>query len=120
MTSCRIAISADSDDGLDAQVAAHFGRCPYFTLVKVQDGEIVETRSVENPYYASHQPGEVPAFIASLNVGVMLSGGMGGRAAQVFDRSGIEAVTGAAGTARKAVEAYLSQSLSGAEPCEHH
>ena len=120
MTDCRIAISVDSDEGLDAQVAAHFGRCAYFAVVDVQDGEIVKTKSVENPYYASHQPGQVPAFIGSLDVGVMLSGGMGGRAAQVFAQLGVEAVTGAAGTAREAIEAYLSDSLSGAEPCQHH
>jgi len=120
MTSCRIAISVDSDDGLDAQVTAHFGRCAYFTIADIQDGKIVSSKSVANPYYASHQPGQVPAFIASLEADVMLSGGMGGRAIQEFAKSDIEAVTGAAGTAREAIEAYLSQSLRGAESCQHH
>lgn len=119
MRSYRVAISVDSDQRLDAQVAAHFGRCPFFTVVDVKDEKIVSARSVANPYFHAHEPGQVPAFIASLEVDVMLSGGMGGRAAEMFAQSGIEAVTGAAGTARDALAAYLSKALSGATPCEH-
>ena len=47
----------------------------------------------------------------------MLAGGMGRRAIALFQQYGIEAVTGAAGTVRHALEQYLGGALQGAEPC---
>jgi predicted Fe-Mo cluster-binding NifX family protein len=47
----------------------------------------------------------------------MLTGGMGGRAIMFFQEAGIEAVTGACGTVRQALELYLSGGLQSAAPC---
>jgi predicted Fe-Mo cluster-binding NifX family protein len=114
----RIAVSADNRNGLDSVVSPHFGRCPYFVLVDLDDHDVKEVREVDNPYYAQHQPGQVPAFINSLRANVMLTGGMGGRAIMFFQQFGIEGVTGAYGTVRQSVERYLGGQLSGAEPCQ--
>ncbi len=78
--------------------------------------------AVANPYYGNHQPGQVPAFIHSHNVDVMVSGGMGAGAISFFNQYGIEAATGAAGLVRDAVEAYLKGELSGGASCpgDHH
>lgn len=113
----RIAISADTNGGLDSVVGQHFGRCPYFALVDLEGTEVTKVTMVANPYYPNHSPGEVPGFIHSQGANVMLSGGMGGRAVMFFEQLGIEAATGAAGTVRHALEAYLGGSLSGVEPC---
>ena len=113
----RIAVSSESKNGLDSVVAEHFGRCPGFVVVDVEQGVIGAVRSVDNPYYPNHEPGQVPAFIGSLGAKVMLTGGMGGRAIQFFQQAGIEAVTGAAGTVRQSVERYLSGELQSAAPC---
>ncbi len=113
----RIAISADDGNGLDSVVSHHFGRCPYFVLVDVEGQEVKEVKAITNPYYSRHQPGEVPAFIHSQGVDVMLTGGMGGRAIASFQQYDIEAATGAFGTARHALEQYLGKGLQGAEPC---
>jgi predicted Fe-Mo cluster-binding NifX family protein len=113
----RIAISADDRNGLDSVVSPHFGRCPYFVLVDLDNHDVKEVREVDNPYYAQHQPGQVPAFINSLEANVMLTGGMGGRAIMLFQQFGIEGVTGAYGTVRQSLERYLGGQLSGAEPC---
>ncbi|MBU1747768.1 MAG: hypothetical protein KKA73_08760, partial [Chloroflexi bacterium] len=61
--------------------------------------------------------GQVPAFINSYDVNVMLTGGMGGRAVAFFRQFGIEPVTGAAGTVRQSLERYLGGTLQGAEAC---
>jgi len=113
----RIAVSAEDRNGLDSIVSPHFGRCPFFTIVEVEGGQVRAVRTVENPFYAQHQPGQVPAFIHSLGVEVMLTGGMGGRAVQFFQQYGIEPVTGAMGTVRQALEQYLGGRLQGAAPC---
>jgi predicted Fe-Mo cluster-binding NifX family protein len=113
----RIAISSTENRGLDSQVSPHFGRCPYFVLVDVADGEIGAVETVTNPHYSHHQPGQVPAFIHDQGVDVMLTGGMGGRAFGFFEQRGIQAVTGATGTARHTLEQFLNGNLSGSAPC---
>ena len=114
----RIAISADTNNGLESVVAHHFGRCPYFILVDVEDGEVQAVQSVNNPFVNGHQPGQVPAFIQEQKAQVMLSGGMGGRAIQFFNVSGIKAATGASGTVRQSLERYFGGALVDASPCD--
>jgi predicted Fe-Mo cluster-binding NifX family protein len=113
----RVAVSADDSRGLDSVVSPHFGRCPYYVLVDLEGREVAGVSAVENPYYRQHQPGQVPAFIDSQGAQVMLAGGMGRRAIALFQQYGIEAVTGAAGTVRRALEQYLGGALQGATPC---
>ena len=114
----RIAVSSDSRQGLDSVVSPHFGRCPHFVLVDLDDRDVKEVQEVDNPYFQRHQPGQVPAFIQSLGANVMLTGGMGGRAIMFFQQYGIEGVTGAYGTVRQSVERYLGGELQGALPCK--
>jgi predicted Fe-Mo cluster-binding NifX family protein len=113
----RIAISADDRNDLDSVVSPHFGRCPHYILVDVEGQEIKAVQAVDNPYYGQHAPGVVPGFIHSQGASVMLTGGMGGRAIAFFEQYGIEAVTGASGTVRHALERYLVGELRGAAPC---
>jgi len=113
----RIALSADTKDGLDSVISPHFGRCPYFVLVDIEGQEVTRVLEVENPFYGSHSPGQVPGFIHQQAANVMLTGGMGGRAMQFFAQYGIEPVTGAAGTVRLSLEQYLGGELKGAAPC---
>jgi predicted Fe-Mo cluster-binding NifX family protein len=112
-----IAVSAETNQGLQSQVAHHFGRCPFFALVDVEGKEIQSVKIIDNPYYAAHQPGQVPGFINQQNADVMLSGGMGGRAIQFFTQFGIEAATGAAGTVEEAVVSFLDGNIKGASSC---
>jgi len=113
----RIAVSADNNNGLDSVVSPHFGRCPHFVLVDVAGQEIERVSAIDNPYYGRHEPGQVPAFIHSYDVDVMLTGGMGGRAVAFFRQFDVEPVTGAAGTVRQSLERYLGGTLRGAEGC---
>ena len=113
----RIAISADDDNGLDSVVSPHFGRCPYFVLVDVEERDVKAVQAISNPYYGQHQPGQVPGFIHNQQANVMLTGGMGGRAIAFFQQLGIQAATGAAGTVRHTLEQYLGGGLREAAPC---
>ena len=113
----RIAVSADDNNGLDSVVSPHFGRCPYYILVDLESQEVRQVNTVENLYYGQHQPGQVPGLIHSQGADVMLTGGMGRRAIAFFQQYGIQAVTGASGTVRHALEQYLGGGLQGAAPC---
>jgi predicted Fe-Mo cluster-binding NifX family protein len=113
----RIAISADNRNGLDSVVSPHFGRCLHYILVDVEGHEVETVNVVDNPYYGQHSPGMVPNFIHSQGVDVMLTGGMGRRAIAFFEQLGVEAVSGASGTVRRALELYLGGQLRGVQPC---
>ena len=115
----RIAVSANENKGLDASIGQHFGRCPYFVLVDVDESkvEVKAVQTIDNPYYRQHEPGQVPGFIHTQAANVMLSGGMGGRAVTFFQQYGIEPVTGAAGTVGQSIDKYLSGELTGTAPC---
>ncbi|MCP4543294.1 MAG: dinitrogenase iron-molybdenum cofactor biosynthesis protein [Chloroflexi bacterium] len=114
----RIVVSVDDGSGLDSVISPHFGRCPYFVLVDLEEREVTAVESVSNPFYAHHQPGQVPGFVHSHGANVMLTGGMGGRAIVFFQQFGIQPVTGAYGTVRNALEQYLGGGLHGAAPCK--
>jgi len=113
----RIAVSAETNQGLESLVAHHFGRCPFFALVEVENEKIQSVSLIENPFFAAHEPGQVPGFIKEQNADVMLSGGMGGRAIQFFNQFGIEPATGATGTVENAVNCFLEGKIEGASSC---
>ena len=115
----RIAVSANENKNLESAIGAHFGRCPYFVLVDVDESkvQVQAVQTIENPYFRQHQPGQVPGFIRAQEANVMLSGGMGGRAVTFFQQYGIEPVTGATGTVGQSIDRYLSGELTGTAPC---
>lgn len=117
----KIALATDNDRGLEAILSQHFGRCPYYVVVDVDDKEIREVKALKNPFYGNHgEPGEVPAFIKSLGAQVIISGGMGPKAIGFFEQFGIQAVTGVSGTVREVINAYIDGQLDGARPCSDH
>ena len=113
----RIAVSAETNQGLESKVAHHFGGCPFFAFVEVEGEMIQSVNVINNPFYAAHEPGQVPGFIKEQNADVMLSGGMGSRAIQFFAQFGIEIATGASGTVVEAVTCFLDGNLRGASSC---
>jgi predicted Fe-Mo cluster-binding NifX family protein len=113
----RIAVTAQTDQGLDAPVAQHFGHAQYFVLLDVDAAEVTSVESILNPFAEAHQPGQVPQFISEQRAEVMLSGGMGARAIEFFNQCGVTPASGASGTVAEAVGAYLDGRLSGASGC---
>jgi predicted Fe-Mo cluster-binding NifX family protein len=113
----RIAISAEENNGLQSRVSHHFGRCPYFVIVDVEDKNIEKVEVIDNPYFAGHQPGMVPGFINEHGVQVMLSGGMGRRAIGFFQQYGISPATGAHDTVQSTLDSYFRGELQEAAPC---
>jgi predicted Fe-Mo cluster-binding NifX family protein len=114
----KIAVTAESNNGLESLVAQHFGHAPFFMLADVENGEVTAVQGIANPFAEAHQPGQIPAFIHEQKANVILSGGMGGRAIQNFEELGIKAATGANGTVRQALENYFGGKLKEAAPCD--
>jgi predicted Fe-Mo cluster-binding NifX family protein len=114
-----IACAADDGGGLDAQLSAHFGRCPFYVLVTVEGDTTTDVSVVENPHYTKHQPGVMPRFISSLGADVVIAGGMGPRAVDMFHSMNIDVVTGIIGRVEDVVLAFLDGKIEGVVPCSH-
>ncbi len=103
----RIAISTDG-----TSVSAHFGRCPEFTILDIQDGKVVNKEVVPNP---GHSPGAIPQFLHEKGVKAIIAGGMGMRAAGFFNELGIETIVGIGGKIEEIVKELLAGTLKGGE-----
>lgn len=100
------------------KVSGHFGRCENFNIYEASGGEIVSEKNVLNP---GHKPGFLPVFLKDLGVNVIISGGMGGGAVDLFNENAIEVVVGAEGEAKTAVSDYLLGELkSTGSVCNEH
>ncbi len=116
----KIALAADDKLGLDGEMSMHFGRCPAYVVVEVDDdGKVVASRVEENPHFQQHVPGQVPKFIHSLGADIIIAGGMGPKAINMFNDFGIEVVTGVGGRVGNVLEAFLRGEISGATGCAH-
>lgn len=99
-------------------VAGHFGHCENFMLFDTAEGEIKSVDSVPNP---GHRPGFLPNFLADKGAEVIIAGGMGGGAVDIFNERGVKVIVGASGDATEAVEAYLNGKLVSTESiCHSH
>lgn len=108
----RIAIPTDG-----GSVSAHFGRCPSYTLIDIENGRIVERREVPNP---GHAPGFLPGYLAEMGVKAIIAGGMGPRAQGLFAENGIETVIGVEGPVDEIVDRYMRGTLEpGRDLCDH-
>jgi predicted Fe-Mo cluster-binding NifX family protein len=116
----RIALACDNGFGLESSISSHFGRCPFYVLVDVEDNQIFGFKIVDNPHFPNHQQGVIPQFIHSQKANVMVAGGMGPRAIDLFTQFGIDVATGAQGKVRDVVEAYLRGEIQRVVACEQH
>ncbi len=117
----RIAIPTCGTAGLDDVIEEHFGRARHYTLVDV-DGKVIIATDVVDVPFADHEPGDLPNWLRSQMVDVVIAWGMGPRAVEYFERFGIEVVTGATGTVRDVVEGYIRgnlETIEWVEPEEH-
>jgi predicted Fe-Mo cluster-binding NifX family protein len=103
----KIAISTDND-----YVSAHFGRCPYFTIVEIEGEKIINKEQVDNP---GHQPAFLPQFLSDLGVNCIIAGGMGRRAIALFSEKGIQTLVGISGPVNEVIDKLIQGTLEGGE-----
>lgn len=115
----RVAISCEGN-GLNGKVAEHFGRCPEFIIAEVKGAKIVSSKRVENPYYNNHVPGAVPKFISELKADVLITGGIGPAAVEMFKTMKIKVVYGVNGSVKKILGDYLGKKIMVNENACHH
>lgn len=109
----KIAIATNAN-----KVSAHFGHCEGFKIYQVEDGKILEEKFQPSP---GHRPGFLPVFLHEKGVDVIISGGMGGSAQELFKENNIKVVVGAEGDCDRVIANYLEGELaSTGEICSDH
>ncbi len=109
----KIAVASENQ-----KIAEHFGHCRNFNIFQIENDKIVSSTSVDNP---GHKPGFLPNFLHEQGVNVIIAGGMGAGAIEIFQEKGIEIIIGASGDATEAVNAYLEGTLkSTGSVCQDH
>lgn len=106
----KIAISTDGE-----MVSAHFGRCPEYTLISLDGSTVKEKEIVSNP---GHEPGRIPEYLNNKGVKVIIAGGMGPRAHELFKGYGIKTVIGVSGNVEDVINQYINnEDISGPSTC---
>jgi Mrp family chromosome partitioning ATPase/predicted Fe-Mo cluster-binding NifX family protein len=100
------------------KLSAHFGHCEQFALFETENGEI-KGKSMHVP--PPHEPGVLPRWLHEKGAHVIIAGGMGARAQQLFNENGIKVVIGATTDSPESlVHQYLSNTLvTGENICDH-
>jgi ATP-binding protein involved in chromosome partitioning len=104
----------------DGRLAAHFGHCEQFALIDV-DQTRKEITGKEFAIPPQHEPGVLPVWLAEQGVSVVIAGGMGSRAQNLFQQNRIHVVIGAPeADPERVVLDYLSGCLAvGDNVCDH-
>lgn len=102
------------------KLAMHFGHCERFALVEVDPAEkkILGREDVAAP---PHQPGLLPPWLAERGATMIIAGGMGQRAQNLFTEHGIQVIVGApSDTPERLVGDFLAGTLqAGENVCDH-
>lgn len=99
-------------------VSAHFGHCEGFTIYEIDNNKVVNKYFEENP---GHRPGFLPDFLHKLGVDLVVSGGMGQSAQQLFVEKDIDIIVGSEGYCDDVIQQYLRNELkSSGQVCSDH
>jgi len=113
----RMKIALPVDGG---KVSSHFGHAEKFAIFEVDcsDNSIAGSKEAVPP---PHEEGVLPEWLRDQGVNLIIAGGLGRKARQLFDDMGIDVVTGAPGDEPAAVvRSHLSGTLeSGDNACGH-
>lgn len=103
----KIAISTDLE-----KVSEHFGRCPEFTILEIEDNKIKNKKIIKNP---GHATGFLPKYFKEQGVSCVIAGGAGFRAQELFEQFGIKLITGIQGEITEVINLFIKGNLEQGE-----
>ena len=122
----RIMIPVEDETGLEAQVARHFGRAPFFAIVELDEKQ--KSASVKTKPNKSEHTGGAPghsheSFLA-MKPDVVVAYAMGPGALYTFQDAGITVLEATADTVKGNIESFkegkLKELAGGCEHSHHH
>lgn len=101
----------------DGIVSQHFGHCEIFKIYEVDGDKVVNSIDVDNP---GHRPGFLPVFLHDQGADMIVAGGMGGAAQDLFKENGIKVIVGASGNPDTVIKGVIDGSIkSTGTVCQH-
>jgi ATP-binding protein involved in chromosome partitioning len=102
------------------KLSLHFGHCDQFAIYDI-DGKTNKVMNRKDAAPPTHAPGVLPKWLHENDVSVIIAGGMGQRAQQLFAQNDIKVVVGASsGAPEELVSAFLQDTLeTGDNICDH-
>jgi predicted Fe-Mo cluster-binding NifX family protein len=103
------------------RLSDHFGHCEQFALIEADPAtKTILSQTLATP--PPHEPGVLPRWLHQQGAQVIIAGGMGQRALQLFAQNNITVKSGPPGqTPEQLVAAFCNGSLrAGPSPCTQH
>jgi len=103
------------------RVSEHFGHCEQFALIEADlESKQILTQTLVVP--PPHEPGLLPRWLQQQGVQIVIAGGMGRRALDLFAQNNIAVHAGAPGdTPENVARVFLNGALGGGTPsCSGH
>jgi predicted Fe-Mo cluster-binding NifX family protein len=104
----KICIPSNGPEGLKSTIGQHFGKVAYYTIVDSETGDV---EVVPNTSEHTGGMGLPPDQLSKVGVDIMLCGGLGRKAVQLFESHGIEVYVGAGGSVGDTFDAWKSGKL---------
>ena len=99
-------------------VDQHFGHTKEFCLYTVENNEVKDISFITPP---PHTPGALPLFLRDQGVDVIITGGMGNRAVELFKHNAIDVILGAQGLIQANLDDFFDGDLASTlSPCDHN
>ena len=117
----KIVVPVADESGLNAQLAEHFGRAPYFAIVDLdENGEVSSVRTIPNIGEHAGGVGQTHDHILELKPNAIIVYGMGPRGLIGFQNAGVAVLRAAADTVKEVIAAYKDDKLQElTEGCHH-
>jgi predicted Fe-Mo cluster-binding NifX family protein len=117
----KIIVPTEDQQGLNATLAEHFGRAPYYTIVELdENGEVSNVTSVSNIGEHAGGMGFSHDHILEHKPKALIVYGMGPRGLTSFQSAGVAVLKANASTVNEVISAYKNDKLLElTEGCEH-
>jgi predicted Fe-Mo cluster-binding NifX family protein len=108
----KIVVPVVDESGLNAQIAEHFGRAPYFAVVELDEhGDVSSVRTMPNVGEHAGGKGLTHDNILELKPKAIIVYGMGPRGLSSFQNAGVAVLQANAKTVKDVAAAYKEDKL---------
>ena len=116
----KVSIPVMNRSGISSTVGAHFVKVLVYAILETETGEL---SFIDNTSEHMGGVGLPPELLSKAGVSVMLCGGLGPKAVDMFTSLGIQVYVGAKGTVKETLDAYKEGKLVRADhqnACQEH
>jgi len=108
----RIIVPTVGQEGLNAYLAEHFGRAPYFAVVDLnENGDVANFKTVPNVGEHTGRMGQPHDRVLGLQPNAIIVYGMGRRGLMSFQSAGVAVLRANANTISEVIAAYKENKL---------